>query len=377
MKTKRILVNSAKPGMIVADDVYSSDNHLIIPIDTKLTTEVIAKLKGYSIFAIKIYLSEEGVPATSASVAPKPKKPAPKPVQPAPESLTYFERIHASEEFTTFQEGFVSSVDSLKDSLNQVLTKSSDVDVDDMISDVSYILSQCRNPLHMLDMLYCMRGFDDLTYVHSMNVALISNVIGTWMHLPADELKLLTLAGLLHDVGKLKIPKEIIAKPSGLTDEEFQIIRSHPKYGFDILKGKNLDKRVARVALQHHERIDGSGYPMGLESDDLDKFSKIIAIADVYDAMTANRVYREGICPFTVIETFEKDRHLYDPGVLYLFLERTVEAYINTEVLLSNGVRGKIVLLNRDIPSKPTVIGEDGTTYNLAMIPGLTIKMIL
>ena len=247
---------------------------------------------------------------------------------------------------------------------------------DELLAEVDYVISQSRNPLHMLDMMHCMRGYDDSTYVHSMNVSMIANIIGKWLGYSEGELRILTVAGLLHDIGKLKIPKEIIKKPSKLTDEEFHIIQSHPQYGYEILQSKNLDKRVKLAALQHHERTDGTGYPNKLHAKEIDEISKIISIADVYDAMTANRVYREGLCPFTVIEFFEHERHLYDPGVLYMFLQRTVEAYINTDVLLSNGEKGKVVLLNQNVLSKPIVITPK-KTYDLSKETDLSIQTIL
>lgn len=155
------------------------------------------------------------------------------------------------------------------------------------------------------------------------------------------------LCGLLHDIGKLKIPAEIIQKPGKLTDEEFDLIRSHPKLGYDILRSKNLDDRIKLAALQHHERYDGKGYPRQLAGIEINEYASIVAIADVYDAMTSNRIYRKGICPFTVISMFEKEKDLYNPHYLYLFMKRLVEAYVNTEVILSNNERGKIVLLNK------------------------------
>lgn len=388
---KRVLVNAVKPDMVVAENVLSSDKQLIVPAGTSLTTKDIAKLKSNSVFAIKIQVPDEEDSENSTVSGQKPaaqEKPVQKesaaenPAQdesslPAGNEQTYFDRIQNSVEFTYFQDAFNGSVEDLIDSLNDVVNKNSRVDVPNLLAEVNAIIAQSHTPFHLLNMLQCMRGSNDLTYVHSMNVALISHVIGEWMGLPKEELDVLTLAGLLHDIGKLHIPAEILSKPGKLTEEEFNLIHFHPKFGHEIVKTKHLDPRVALVTIQHHERIDGSGYPAGLKGDKMDTFSKIVAIADVYDAMTANRVYRDGLCPFTVMAAFEKERLFYDPSILYMFLQRIAQAYANVDVMMSNGIKGKIILINRDIPSKPVVLGEDGVTYDLKRTKGVEIQAIL
>lgn len=350
MKIKKVLTANLKPGMVSSEAAYTSTNHLVIQSNTVLTEEIIEKLKYYAVKAVKVYVQEE-----VSAVAEQPK-----------ETLTYFERVQNSEDFKEFESEFTDCVNGFRQSLNDIVTKSTDGLVDNMLNDVKSILKKTRNPLHLLDMLQCMRGYDDLTYTHSMNVALICNVIGNWLRMNEDDLNVLVTCGLLHDIGKLKIPSEIITKPGKLTAEEYELVKKHPAYGYEILKDKNLDDRIKLAALQHHERFDGSGYPLGLSRSEIGYFSSIVAVADVYDAMTANRCYRKGICPFTVIEMMEREKDLYEPSVLLLFMERTIEAYVNTEVRLSNGENGKVVLLNKSFISRPVVITEQGNSYDLS-----------
>lgn len=361
MKTKKIFTANLIPGMVISEPAYTADNHLVIQGNTKITEEIIDKLKYYSIRTIRIYENE-----TTTSVKSKPAKIGP----------TYFERIEQSDDFQKFQTEFDACLEGFQKTLNDMIIKSSDGLVDDMLSEIGSVLEKSRNPLHLLEMMQCMRGYDDLTYTHSMNVALISNVIGTWLNLSHDDIETLMIAGMLHDIGKLRIPPEIIQKPGRLTDEEYEIIKKHPQYGYDILSTKNLNPKIKLVALQHHERYDGKGYPYGLKGNKIDFFSGIVAIADVYDAMTADRVYRKGICPFPVLEHMELQKDLYEPGALYKFIERTVEAYINTEVLLSNGEIGRVVLLNRSFLSRPIVISGD-KTYDLSKDFHLQIQALL
>ncbi|MDY5182039.1 HD-GYP domain-containing protein [Butyribacter sp.] len=360
MKTKRMFTANLVPGMVVAEPAYTYDNHLVIQSNTELTEDIIDKLKYYSIKTVRIYVNE-------------PSKDMPKETKIGP---TYFERIEQSDDFKKFQTEFNSCIKGFRQTLNDMIIKSSDGLVDEMLSEIESILEKSRNPLHLLEMMQCMRGYDDLTYTHSMNVALISNVIGTWLNLGNDDLETLMIAGMLHDIGKLRIPPEIIQKPAKLTDSEYEIIKNHPQYGYDILSTKNLNPKIKMVALQHHERYDGKGYPYGLKSKEIDLFSGIVAIADVYDAMTADRVYRKGICPFPVLEHMELQKELYEPGALYKFIERTVEAYINTEVRLSNGDIGRVVLLNKNFLSRPIVISGD-KTYDLSKDFHLQIEALL
>lgn len=364
MKTKRVLTANLKPGMVSSESAYTYSNHLVIQSNTTLTPDIIDKLKYYAVKAIKIYVSEDGAPESPVFLS---NEPEPVSISDTPDldSPTYFEKIQATEEFIEFKKCFTESLENFKNEINDFVIKNDVNIVDNMLSEVNHILSKTRNPLHLLDMMQCLRSFDDMTYMHSMNVALICNIFGSWLALPKNETDTLVLCGLLHDIGKLKIPEEIISKPGKLTDEEFDLIRSHPRLGYDILEPKDLDTRIKLAALQHHERFNGCGYPLKLTAPEIGNFSSVVAIADVYDAMTSNRVYRKGMCPFTVIATFEKEKDIYEPSLLYLFMKRTCEAYINTEVILTNNERGRIVLLNQNHLSRPTVL-TDKATYDLS-----------
>lgn len=361
MKAKKLFTANLRPGMIVAESVYTHNGQLIIQDNTELTQNIIDKLRYYAIKTVYIFVRDHSEKDT-------PKKEVKKP--------TYFERIEQSDDYKKFHAQFDSCLKGFRDTLNDMIIKSSDGLVDDMLAEIESIMEKSRNPLHLLEMMQCMRGYDDLTYVHSMNVALISNVIGTWMNFNHNDLETLMIAGMLHDIGKLRVPPEIIQKPSKLTDSEYEIIKKHPEYGYEILSSKNLNPKVKLVALQHHERYDGKGYPYGLKGNEIDLFSGIVAIADVYDAMTADRVYRKGICPFPVLEHLELQKELFEPGALYKFIERTVEAYINTEVRLSNGDIGRVVLLNKNFLSRPVVI-SDTKTYDLSKDFHLQIDALL
>jgi HD-GYP domain-containing protein (c-di-GMP phosphodiesterase class II) len=145
-----------------------------------------------------------------------------------------------------------------------------------------------------------------------------------------------------------------------------------------MLKAINADSRLCICALQHHERYDGSGYPRGLDSDEIDSFASIIAIADVYDAMTASRAYRAPKCAFQVIAAFEDDGvKKYNPKYILTFLERIANLYQNAEVVLSDGRIARVVYINTSRLSKPVVEDSEKNMVDLSRTPGLTITKIL
>jgi putative nucleotidyltransferase with HDIG domain len=219
-------------------------------------------------------------------------------------------------------------------------------------------------------MLHNLRSSDDSVYSHSLNVAMISRILGRWLRWSRADLDTLMIAGLIHDVGKITIPEEVLNKEEKLTDEEFALIRQHPEAGYELVKDLPIDERIKKAVLQHHERCDGSGYPSGADGDDLDDFAMVIAIADVYDAMTAARKYRAPLCPFQVIREFERDGyHKFNTRFLLTFLRRIATTYQNNRVILSDGQAAKIILLNQHNLADPLVQLNDGSCIDLATSP--------
>lgn len=371
MAAKRILTSRATQNMIVADDVYTSDDKLVIPEGTVLTEDIIDSLKEYGVFAIRIKVDEDGnnAAAENEKVMPAGDEVLNEQRQEIKNSAeqeheSFLKQVKESKEFEVFHSAFVDSVDNLKNVFSKVVMHNEQIDGESILSDVENVVSKGRNSIHILDMLQCMRGYDDVTYVHSVNVALLSNMIGRIVYpdISDEELKVLTLAGLLHDIGKMMVPDNIIQKKGRLTLPEYNLVKTHVLFGNNILKGiDNLDPRIAEVAMRHHERCDGTGYPGGYKREQIEPFARIVAIADTYDAMTSDRAYRAAICPFDVIEMFEREGIVkYDVAFLLPFLEKAVQAYMNTDVRLSTNHIGKVIMINKNEFSKPVVqVGDE------------------
>ena len=366
------------PGMVTAIPVRTKRGQLIINPNVELTRTLISRLEFYGIASVQI--TENKQVATPMETPKDPAYfPAKSPVSaPSPVSdASYSQKLKSSPEFQRFQVDFTLRSQDLKNCFDAYLSDGGTVNKEELLSKTISLVSPKQTTLDVFDMLHNMRQVNDSTYAHSLNVAIISRIIGKWLHFSNEELDTLTLAGLLHDIGKTKIPDEVLNKDGKLTDEEFQMIRNHPKYGYDILKSQPLNSHIKKAALMHHERCDGSGYPMGLTMEEIDDYALIIAIADVYDAMTAARSYRAPLCPFGVIAEFEKDGlQKYKPKYILTFLENIANAYQNNRVMLSDGTSARIVLLNHRRLSKPLVQLDDGACIDLEKSP-LYIKAII
>ena len=405
---KHVRTDVLQPGMVVASDVISKGNQLIFPKGYVLTEKALARLETYDIRDIRIEdpvgveveeITEEDLEKEQPEIDSSVMTFATESLMSAltgldqeliKENLTpdvsvsqqeepsHFEKLKASREFQAFKQSFSENVEGLRSNLNDIVEKNTPIDVDNMIGDTMRIISAQGNTFGVFDMLHNMRDFDDLTYAHSMNVAMICNVFARWLGLDEENVKLATACGMMHDIGKLKIPDSIIKKPGKLTDAEFNAIKSHPIEGYNILKNQQISDHIKLSALEHHEKCDGTGYPMKLTRDKIDGFAKIVAIADVYDAMTANRVYREGMCPFKVISVFEEEGlQKYEISYIMKFLENVVNTYIDNRVMLNDGRIGTVRWINKQRLSKPMLEMTDGTFLELDKEPKLSIVKIL
>lgn len=362
---KRIKTSLLIPGMIVAKDVHNTSNALVASKDTVLNDEAITKLTFHNIYSI--FVTDESVaPAVETVTAPK------------EQVEEYRSKVTDTPEFKRFQEKYTQEVEKLQGVFNDIIKlQTKRPEISQLCAQATSMIEEGQSGLQIFDILHNIRNFDDSTFHHCLNVALICNVFADWLHMSPFEKETATVCGLLHDIGKLKIPEEIVKKASRLTDEEYNKIKEHPTEGCKILFDAKFNLNVQNAAMQHHERIDGTGYPLGLKLDKIDKYAKMVAIADVYDAMTAARVYRGALCPFKVIDMFEREGlGSFDPEYLLTFLENIVLTYMNSTAVLSDGRQGTIVMMNKQKLSRPVVLcGSE--TVNLMAHPEVSIERLI
>lgn len=334
-----------KEGMVTLTDTYSTKGKLILPKNTVITKSIITRLVSNDVLFVEV--EDEVVELISENAS----------------GNTFGideETIKSKPEYKKFRRRYEKNVLDISDHLNDIVNKNASIDTVAMLDSTMNILKSTDSPLSIFTMLSTMKDYDDSTFNHSLNVSLICNIFGRWLNLKDEDIELVTTAGLFHDIGKLLIPETIIKKPGKLTDEEYKIIKTHSKLGYDLLKKKNADMHVQYAALMHHEKCDGSGYPLGITENQIDWVAQIVTIADIYEAMTAKRVYRGALSPFTVINNFEENGlRKYNPKYLLTFLENVVNSYMNCKVKLSNGEEGDIVYINKVNLSKPLIKTKD------------------
>ena len=212
-------------------------------------------------------------------------------------------------------------------------------------------------------------------YKHSVNVGIFSMIIGKWMKYSTTVQDDLAIAGFLHDIGKTKISADIINKPSELSNEEFLEIKNHAIFGFDILRmSTGISAKVLEGVKFHHERIDGSGYPEGKKSDTIPMYSKIIAVADVFDAITENKTYRAKISVYAAARVLKTESfNKLEPKITEVFLKNMSRFYVGNKVKLNTGEIGEVILLNKFDLTRPLIkVGEDyfdlSTNYKLEIV---------
>ena len=357
-----ISLQQVRQGMITADDVLSPSGQLIIPKNTTLNPRLISRLKLYNVKRVCVIITDDVAQELNA-VAEKNK-----PVN--PEKTT--------QQFKNFNRTYQDMANDLEAAFKTVIERPfENYDPAPIIDQILELAKTVKNTMHLMNTLQLLREYDDTMYIHSLSVALIAHTIASQQNLSEEDMRNLMFACAFHDIGKVQVPAEILYKPGRLTDEEFETVKQHAKKGYELLHKAHFPQDIQMAALLHHERCDGSGYPSALTAEKIPFFARVIAIADVYDAMTARRSYRKEICSFDVIAEFENSGYQkYDTSLLLPFLTSIAQSHINNSVRLSNSLLGTIVMINQHKLSKP-VVNIDGTFIDLSKEKDITIMELL
>ncbi|WNR44598.1 HD-GYP domain-containing protein [Paenibacillus roseipurpureus] len=222
------------------------------------------------------------------------------------------------------------------------------------------------------------RTLHDYIYHKSILVSLTSYSLAVWAGLPQKDLVQIALAGLLHDIGTSKVDRTLLEKKSPLSPVEMDEIKQHTLIGYQILKNMSgINEGVKLTALQHHEREDGSGYPLGVKSDKIHLYAKIVAIADIYNAMTNERYYKPAHSPYVVLEQLLTESFgKLDPTLVQVFMNKSTQISNGTLVKLSDNRVGEIIFSDRSHPTRPWV-NVNGTIVNLTVERNLFIQDVI
>lgn len=344
---KELTLDSLRVGMVLAQDVIDpKTNEIVAKSSEALDLSTIVKLKTFfSQIEADSDVSQEDADILNGSL----------PYLMENERQTY----------VSFKNAYAKSYDTAHAYISAISTGEMP-DINKVTKITSDIMRTLRGKSDVFAYINYLKIKDDFLYDHLICVSLLCRVFASWLKLTEADTETLVAAGLLHDVGMTKVPEAIIKKQDKLSDEEFAKIMMHPIYGYNIISEQDISDDIKQTALQHHERIDGTGYPNHLTGAQINRFAKIVAILDVFSAMIYNRPYREKFAPFKVIKTFEREYlDKLDTEFLMVFLQNIAFNYIDRFCMLSNGRIGKIVFINKQQCSAPIVQLSDGEYVDL------------
>lgn len=328
---RKVRLDKAPTGSVIARSIYNLDGVVLLSEGAVLTREHKDKLHNYGI--TEIYIED-----------------------PFSEGIKIPEIIR--------EEVIIEVKSQVKKMMTSPSIKVS-VDVKKVREIVEKLIANILDNEQIVASLCDVRSIDEYTFSHSVNVSVISIVTGIGLGMKEDTLRDLGIGALLHDIGKVMIDDSILNKPSSLTSLEYDEVKRHTQYGYEILKNSgNISQEACDVALSHHERLDGSGYPRKLRNNDIQTFARIVAIADVYDALTTDKVYRRKMMPHDVLDYMLSlgGRH-FDKNILDAFVRHIAYYPVGTAVILNSGEKGLVSEYNPYFPNRPVVrvvIDEDG-----------------
>lgn len=328
---KQVMNDELKEGMILGQDILDNNMVLFLSTGTILTPQHLRVLRNMNIAVIDIV---EKVLDNGAS-----------------QPLIIEDRLAGE---------YKRSVESFKAIFKETRIGKKLVH-DELEACVAPLLEEIGTNNNIAKRLWQIENCDEYTYDHSVQVCMIATLLGKWLGYKDQELKEIAIAALMHDIGKINIPDEILNKPDELNDEEFKIMKTHATLGYVLLmNNKEFDENTLMAVFQHHERYDGTGYPHGIKGKDINKYARIVTIADVYSAMISDRIYRRRKTPFEVARIImDSTFGIFDPYYSMIFLNKISQFYVGNIVKLTTGEIGEVVMIPRNEPARPLVKVEN------------------
>lgn len=315
-------------GCYLGEDVYSVGGNMIVPLNTIITEHILQKLLDFRIDKVFIYNSN--------------------PVH----GDDYLSDKNVNED----QKKYIEDVNTAKKMI-QDLASGKELDFSKAEDISEHIYSKINDCSSIMDCVNSVRIADAYTYSHLVNVSVYSMLLGKWLGFTKKQLKDVVMAGLLHDVGKAHIPQEILNKRGSLTEQEYEIMKRHTVYGYEIVKNyKDINMDVKRAVIMHHEKENGTGYPFDIKGSQKNLYSKIVTVSDIFDAITSERVYRGRQTPFTAFKELESvGFDTVDPKIMMVMFTNMPSYYVGSKVKLKNGEIGEVVYVPNQCAYAPVV----------------------
>ena len=341
-----------KPGMTLGEDVIAKDA-VLFPAGTVLTQNNIDRLKRHSIIVCTI-------------------------MEDVDFAATHYERLLYSQEFKKFEQKHAENLALYGRLMMEIAVTGNQIPEKDLMDIYADMRSTYETGAVLLDYLYnLMPNEHALTFNHSFNSALLAGAFAEWMDLSEIDHNNLILSGFYYDIGKLKLPYDLLWNSGKLSKEEFDIVKRHPSIGWAMLGNAGLDPRIQDAVLKHHERMDGSGYPKECTGEEINLYARYLGIVDTYIAMASPRPHRSALTPLQIIGHFEKDMPKYDAEILLPLMRRIANAQIGSTVSLSDESVWDVFLLHPERLSRPTLKNKDNTVLDLLAHPELEIVKMM
>ncbi len=338
---KTIAKMELQPGMILGEDVTALGK-VLYASGTKLEQAMIDRLMRHSLMCVTIM---EDIDFAS----------------------THYERVRLNENFKAFEQAYLGSLNFYKSLMNTFLLTGRKPEDKALIGIYNQLSSHIPSSTAILDYLYnLVPNEDELTHTQCLNSALLAGTFAHWLSMSEEDKNTLILCGFYYDIGKLKLPYDLLWKPDRLTEEEFALIKTHPVEGYSMVRNLDLNEHVKNAVIMHHERLDGSGYPYRMTGTKIDVFARYIAIVDAYIAMASPRAYRSAFTPLQILGHLEKSLDKFDVELLMPLMNRIAQAQIGTMVQLSDESIWEVMIIHPNNFSRPNLRNESNEILNLA-----------
>ena len=355
MITRRLVrTRQLQPGMKIDQAVVDKSGRNLVQRGSILDNYVIDSLLKMGVMMVYIQSGEETAGDIEKSISPQARK--------------QIERLH------TDDRSKVELSDSVKTRVAEgIQFIYSNTESKELADATNNIASNLMNAINSTDAIAvdisALKTSDEYTFKHSVDVATMSMVLAKQQGLSQKQIYEIGVAGLLHDIGKTKIPLDILNKAARLTDEEFAVMKQHPVFGYRMIKDRDeFSNEICMAVLQHHEKMNSKGYPVGFPSDKITQYARILTIADIYDALVTERPYKSAFSQRDAVEMIMSMTGELDITAMKSFLESMILYPVDSIVELSNGEKAKVVKNNPHYILRPTVVGiKSGRVYDLSM----------
>lgn len=316
-------IDNVKEGMRVARNIFSAEGHVLLTEGMTLTPGYIERLQELGVASL--YIIDDQIGRIEVD-----------------ELVTVQTRIHATR--------------IIKETMTNIKSDHG-WDSGKVVETVNQIMEELIANRHIVYNLVDIRAMNDYTFSHSIAVCILSLMVGVMANFGYHKLKELGIGAILHDIGKVFVSERILNKTGPLTPLEYLEVQKHTIFGYESLNNNDhIPKVSAHVAWQHHENYDGSGYPRGLKENMIHEFARIVSLADVFDALSTDRIYRKRFLPHETIEFIrDKGKSRFDPEFCKIFLQRVAPYPVGSTVLLNTGERAVVVKTSRELPARPVV----------------------